>query len=100
MYVDANTIILIGAVFGVLSALGAALYKFFKWLNNQTLQDEKLAELKKQHEEDIEGIKKEQCMICYALLATLDGLKQLGANGNVTDAYNKLEKHINKAAHE
>ena len=34
------------------------------------------------------------------LLATLDGLKQLGANGNVSDAYQRLEKHLNQSAHE
>ena len=39
-------------------------------------------------------------MICYGLLATLDGLKQLGANGNVTDAHEKLEKHLNQTAHD
>ena len=50
--------------------------------------------------EEIERIKTEQQVICYGLLACLDGLKQLGANGNVTDAYNRLEKHINKQAHE
>ena len=44
--------------------------------------------------------KTENGVICYGLLACLDGLKQLGANGNVTDAYNKLEKHINNQAHE
>lgn len=50
--------------------------------------------------EEIEKIKSEQSVICYGLLACLDGLKQLGANGNVTDAHNKLEKHINAQAHE
>lgn len=99
MYVDANTIIQAAALIGAVSAILACLYKFFKWLDNQQNQDEKLAELKEQHESDIKEIKDELCVIVYGLFATLDGLKQQGANGNVTDAYNTLEKHINKTAH-
>jgi len=99
MYVDANTIIQAAALIGAVSAILACLYKFFKWLDNQQNQDEKLAELGKKHDEDIEALQKELCVICYGLFAALDGMKQLGANGNVTDAYNVLEKHINKTAH-
>ena len=100
MYVDADAIIKTAALLSAVCAILAFLYKLFKWLENQQKQDENIAELKKQHNEDIEEIKKELCVICYGLFATLDGLKQQGANGNVTDAYNTLEKHINKTAHE
>lgn len=89
MYVDADTIIKFAALIGALSAIGALLYKVFKWMEQQ-----------KQQEAEIAAIKKEQCLICFCMLATLDGLKQLGANGNVTEAYQKLEKHLNKTAHE
>ena len=89
MYVDADTIIKFAALIGALSAIGALLYKMFKWMEQQ-----------KQQETEIAAIKKEQCLICFCMLATLDGLKQLGANGNVTEAYQKLEKHLNKTAHE
>ena len=99
MYVNADTIIRLAALIGAISAIVAFFYKFFKWLDNQQKQDEKLAELKKQHEEDINDIKSELCVIVYGLFAALDGMKQLGANGNVTDAYNVLEKRINKTAH-
>lgn len=100
MYVDADSIIKAAAFIGAVSALVACLYKFFKWIDNQQEQDKAIAKLEKQHNEDIESIKKELCVICYGLFATLDGLKQQGANGNVTDAYNTLEKHINKSAHD
>ena len=100
MYVDADTIIKTAALLGAVCAILAYLYKLFKWLDNQQKQDATIAELKEQHNKDIEEIKKELCVICYGLFATLDGLKQQGANGNVTDAYNTLEKHINKTAHE
>lgn len=99
MYIDANTIIQGAALIGAVSAIVACLYKFFRWMENQQEQDKKIAELKLQHEEDICGLQKELCVICYGLFAALDGMKQLGANGNVTDAYNVLEKHINKTAH-
>lgn len=89
MYVDADAIIKFAALLGALSAIGAMLYKMFEWMDAQ-----------KQQETEIASIKKEQCLICYCILATLDGLKQLGANGNVSEAYQKLEKHLNKAAHE
>ena len=89
MYVDADAIIKFAALLGALSAIGAMFYKMFKWMDAQ-----------KQQETEIASIKKEQCLICYCMLATLDGLKQLGANGNVSDAYRKLEKHLNKSAHE
>ena len=100
MYVDVDTIIKAAALLSAVGAILAVLYKLFKWLDNQQTQDDKIKELKEKHDADIEDIKKEQCVICYGLLATLDGLKQLGANGNVTDAYNKLERHLNKTAHE
>ena len=48
---------------------------------------------------EIDCIKKEQQMLCYGIIACLDGLKQLGANGNVTKALKELEKHINVQAH-
>lgn len=99
MYVNADAIIKAAALLGAISALAAFFYKLFKWFSNQQEQDKKLEELKGQHEEDIKTINEELCLIVYGLFATLDGLKQQGANGNVTDAYNLLEKHVNKAAH-
>ena len=100
MYIDADTIIKTAALIGALSTILVCLYKFFKWLENQQNQDKAIAKLEKQHIDDIEDIKSELCVIVYGLFATLDGLKQQGANGNVTDAYNTLEKHINKTAHD
>ena len=89
MYVDGDFIIRLAAIAGAFATLGAILYKSFRWVEQQKLQ-----------EIEIENIKKEQCVMCYGLLATLDGLKQLGANGNVSDAYQKLEKHLNQTAHD
>ena len=100
MYIDAATILQWTAVISAIAGLGAMLYKSFKWMNRQSQQDEEIKNLRKEHADDVKAMKEEQCLICYGLLGALDGLKQLGANGNVTDAYQKMEKHLNKAAHE
>ena len=46
------------------------------------------------------AIRKEQTLICFGVLACLKGLKEQGCNGPVTAALDKLEKHLNEAAHE
>lgn len=89
MYIDANAIITTASVITALVVIFSAVFAVYKWYLKQEKQDK-----------EIKAIKEEQGVQCYAMLACLDGLKQLGANGNVTDAYNKLEKHINKQAHE
>jgi hypothetical protein len=61
---------------------------------------EDLETFKKETKDESNGIKKEQTVMCYALLACLDGLNQLGANGNVSKAREALEKHLNLSAHE
>lgn len=57
----------------------------------------------KQHIQDqdsaIESLKDENCLICFALSACLDGLEQLGANHTVPKARDKLDKYINQQAH-
>lgn len=49
--------------------------------------------------EEMDESRKERSIICFALVACLDGLIQNGANGPVTEAKNMLEKHLNKKAH-
>ena len=55
--------------------------------------------MKEGHESDIRDIKKEQQLLTYGMLACLEGLKQLHCNGPVTDARDKLAKHLNEQAH-
>lgn len=54
---------------------------------------------KRQHEE-LKAIRQEQTLICYGLLACLQGLKEQGCNGPVTEAMNRIEEHLNQAAHD
>lgn len=88
MYITSDIVLNAVALITAIGTLIALLYRLFRWTERQKNQDKEL-----------EHIKAEQCMICFALFATLDGLKQLGANGNVSEAYNELEKYLNKSAH-
>lgn len=89
MYIDSNTIITASAVLAAAIAILGALFAVYRWYLRQNKQDE-----------DIKEIKSELCMHAYVLLAVLDGLKQLNCNGKVTEAQDKLSKHINKQAHD
>jgi len=88
LIVTTQTIITLAAVVSALGGLLALLRRVSRWVDRQQVQDT-----------EISNIKAEQQVICYALLACLDGLKQLGANGNVTKTHDTLDKHLNKNAH-
>ncbi len=99
MYIDGDTIIRAAAILGALIALGTAAYAVIKWFQKQEKQTVDIEELRKKEEKDLKELRDEQCLISYAMLACLDGLKQLNCNGAVTEAHNKLEKHLNQKAH-
>lgn len=98
---------------GLMTAIGGifgAIYAVFKWFHKQEQQTTDIAALREQHERDMEAthkkesedmqeVKDELCVLSYAMLASLDGLKQLNCNGEVTKAHDKLEKHLNQKAH-
>ena len=88
MYIDTQTIITAAAVLTAICTILAALFKAHKWYLKQEKQDKEL-----------QRMKEENSIICYVLIAALDGLQQLGANGPVTEAKEKLEKHLNALAH-
>ena len=71
------------------AVIGGAVVGLIKWILRQNKQDE-----------EIESMKEEQTLICYALKACLDGLEQLGANHTVPLAKDKLDKYLNQKAHE
>lgn len=54
----------------------------------------------KEQSKIIRKIQKEQTLICYGLKGALQGLIENGCNGPCKDALNRLEKHLNEAAHE
>ena len=96
MYLTGETVIKLAEIIGAAGVIAAMVTAVVKWFARQARQDEDIRSIREEQKE----IKSEQCVSSYALLACLDGLKQLGANGNVTDAHNKLEKHLNKRAHD
>lgn len=82
-------IVELAKVIEALAVVGGLIFAIFKlW-----------AKLDKRDKE-IDEMKSELCMHTYVLLAVLDGLKQQGCNGPVTEAREKLQKHMNKMAHD
>lgn len=73
--------------------------KIIKWFQAQEKQTTDIEDLKKQEKEDIKAMEDELCLLTYAVLACLKGLKEQGCNGPVTEAIGKIEKHINQKAH-
>lgn len=89
MYVDFHTIITVGEVIAAVITIGTACLVVLKWFQKQNKQDA-----------DIAALKEETCLLTYGILACLKGLKEQGCNGPVTEAVNKIEKHLNEKAHD
>lgn len=89
MYIDTNIIITSASLITALVVIFSAIFAIYKWYLKQNRQDV-----------DIKKIKDEQCLLTYGILACLDGLQQLGANHSVPEVRSRIEKHINKQAHE
>ncbi len=88
VYVDVDTIIMAGSLLTAVVVIFSAIFAVYKWYLKQNQQDL-----------EIERVKSEQCLLTYGILACLKGLKEQGCNGPVTEAIDKIEKHINKQAH-
>ena len=93
-------IITAGAVVAALTTMVTLLVKFIRWVDKQKKQDSDIVDLREKHNSDISDIRKELALLVYAQLASLKGLQEQGCNGPVTEAVNKLEKHINMMAHQ
>lgn len=100
----------ISIVLGICT-LSGIVFAGYKWIIMQDIADKKqedhyveLEKMVNQYKESVDNkiadMNSENMVVIYGLLACLDGLKQLGANGNVTQAYNNLENHLNHRAHE
>lgn len=87
--ITAQSIITGASLLSALAALGGVVVWWIRFIDRDKKQD---AELK--------AIRKEQTLLCYGMTACLRGLKEQGCDGPVTAALDKLEKHLNQAAHE
>ena len=95
-----QTLITTGAVLAAIGTIAAFFAKGVRWVDRQKQQDGDIKALKATHVADMDGIKQEQTLIVYGLLACLKGLREQGCNGPVTEAINRIEKHLNQKAHE
>lgn len=100
MYITVQDIITAAAFISALTVIITLLVKVLRFVDRQKKQDGELVDIRKMHKADMDSMKQEQTLIVYGLLACLKGLKEQGCNGPVTEAINKIEKHLNQKAHE
>jgi hypothetical protein len=83
-----QTLITAAAVLTALTTVFGRYNKVYKFILRQEEQDKQ-----------IKAIQSEQTILVEGVLACLKGLKEQGCNGPVTEAINKIEKHLNEKAH-
>lgn len=116
-----ESIIMAAAVISGATVIVSAFAKAVRKADRLNSVEKELERMAKHHEEDVNRLEKrlmeavedvekktdkrfaeiyeELTLICYGLQACLKGLQEKGCNGPVTDAIDKMEKHINKNAH-
>ena len=87
-HVTPQGIITAAAVVAAMFAFAGYVLKTYDWVKKQNNQDA-----------EIKAIKEEQQLLTYGILACLKGLKEQGCNGPVTEAINRIDKHLNERAH-
>lgn len=100
MTITWQSIITAGAVTGALVTIITLLVKLVRWIDRQKAQDTEIKALQAKHDKDIKALQHEQTLAIYGILAALKGLKEQGCNGPVTEAINKIDKYLNKKAHD
>ena len=100
IYLTWDVLIKAGAVLGAVGVLIGALVKLVRWMDRQKQQDIAIETLRDTHNSDMDAMKQEQTLLVYGILACLKGLKEQGCNGPVTEAINKIERHLNQKAHQ
>lgn len=73
----------------------AAIVALFKYYN----RGYDFVKRQKEQDEFIKDTQAELTLLTYGVLACLKGLHEQGANGPVTEAIDKIEKHVNQRAH-
>lgn len=105
-----QNIITAGAVLTALIAIVGIFVKVVRFIDHQKAQDaqikanreereRELDAIRETHNNDVKAIKDEQTLLVYGVLACLKGLSEKGCNGPVTEAIEKIEKHLNIEAH-
>lgn len=89
MYIDAETINGLAKLLGSLGIIVGAVLAVYKFIE----RDRRQSKL-------IQDIQDEQTLLCYGIKACLQGLAEQGCDGPVHEAMDKLDKHLNKKAHQ
>lgn len=87
--INSNTIISLATLIAALASIGGVVRWGIKYIEHDKEQDK-----------DLKSIKTELTLLCYGQTACLRGLQEQGCDGPVKDALEKLEKHLNEAAHD
>lgn len=97
--INTTTLIAVAGVIGALATIVGFGYKIFKWFEKQEEQTKQIEAIKQEEKEHRQELNNELCLLTYAVLACLKGLQEQGCNGPVSEAIQKVEKHINQKAH-
>lgn len=89
VHIDWHLLLDLAAIIGAVVAICMYFAKIVRWVDRQKRQDKEIA-----------ATKEELTLLTYGVLACLKGLKEKGCNGPVTEAIDKIEKHLNQKAHE
>lgn len=100
MYITWQTIITAAAVVAAAAAIAGYYNRAVRWVDNQNEQDSKIEALEADTASRFAALGEEQTLLTYGILACLKGLKEQGCNGPVTEAINRIDKHLNQKAHE
>lgn len=85
-----------GALISVIGNI--VLFRLQRKAANEDKKDES-KEMLERHDAAIKENNEELALLTFGILACLKGVHELGANGPVTEAINKIEKHLNEKAH-
>lgn len=99
MTITANTVITAAAVIAALAAILKYYNKVYDLVKKQTEQDNEIADVRNEAKDEMKSIKEEQQLLTYGVLACLKGLQEQGCDSAVTDAIDRIEKHLNAKAH-
>lgn len=100
-----------GGVFTATAVIIGTIAKGVRWVDEQKAQSTEIKALREHHDKDANRLREEikqdqirraeeQTLLTYGVLACLKGLREQGCNGPVTEAINKIEKYLNRKAHE
>lgn len=94
-----QSVITISAVVTALFTLLKHYNKAYDMVKHQKEQDETIKSIKDDLDKNNRKTQEEFTLLTYGVLACLKGLKEQGCDGLVSEAIDKIEKHLNQAAH-